>query len=76
MDNTHHTITAPRNVASAGRLLPARHPAYFQNDLGPFGLLANRAIQPRVAQKSLFDEVAEARPLRSAVGKLVLCPEL
>lgn len=37
---------------------------------------SHAAIQPRVAQKSLFDEVAEARPLRSAVGKLVLCPEL
>ena len=40
-------------------VMRARHPAWFQEDLERlFGLLATRAIQPRVAERISFDEVA------------------
>jgi NADPH:quinone reductase len=58
----------------------ARHPAWFKKDLGRlFGLLAARAIRPRVAERISFDKVAEAHRRLEAGGldgKLVLCPEL
>ena len=58
----------------------ARHPAWFREDLERlFGLLATRAIQPRVAERISFDEVAEAHRRLEAgglEGKLVLCPDL
>jgi NADPH:quinone reductase-like Zn-dependent oxidoreductase len=57
-----------------------RHPAWFREDLERlFGLLATRAIQPRVAQRISFDEIAEAHRRLEAgglEGKLVLCPDL
>jgi NADPH2:quinone reductase len=58
----------------------ARHPAWFREDLERlFGLLAAGAIEPRVAERIPFDEVAEAHRRLEAGGldgKLVLCPEL
>jgi len=58
----------------------ARHPAWFKEDLERlFGLLAIRAIRPRVAERISFDEVAEAHRRLEAgglEGKLVLCPDL
>jgi len=58
----------------------ARHPAWFREDLERlFGLLATRAIRPRVAERISFDEVAEAHRRLEAGGldgKLVLCPDL
>lgn len=61
-------------------LMRARHPAWFREDLERlFGLLAARAIHPRVAERISFDEVAEAHRRLEAgglEGKLVLCPEL
>ena len=58
----------------------ARHPDWFKSDLeGLFGLLAIRAIRPRVAERISFDEVADAHRRLEAGGldgKLVLCPEL
>ena len=61
-------------------VMRARHPAWFREDLERlFGLLATRAIGPRVAERISFDEVAEAhRRLEAGAleGKLVLCPEL
>jgi NADPH:quinone reductase len=58
----------------------ARHPAWFREDLERlFGLLATRAIRPRVAERISFDEVAEAHRRLEAgglEGKLVLCPNL
>ena len=58
----------------------ARHPAWFKEDLESlFGMLATRAIRPRVAGRISFDEVADAhRRLEGGglEGKLVLCPEL
>jgi NADPH:quinone reductase len=44
-----------------------------------FGLLATRAIRPRVAERISFDEVAEAHRRLEAgglQGKLVLCSDL
>ena len=65
-----YTITAMR----------ARHPAWFREDLEQlFGLLATRAIRPRVAERISFDEVAEAHRRLEAgglEGKVVLCPDL
>jgi NADPH:quinone reductase-like Zn-dependent oxidoreductase len=56
----------------------ARHHAWFREDLERlFGLLASGVIQPRVAERISFDEVAEAhRRLEEGGldGKLVLCP--
>lgn len=61
-------------------VMRARHPAWFREDLERlFGLLATRAIRPRVAEPISFDEVAEAHRRLEAgglEGKLVLCPDL
>jgi NADPH:quinone reductase-like Zn-dependent oxidoreductase len=61
-------------------LMRARHPAWFREDLERlFGLLATRAIRPRVAERLRFDDVAEAHRRLEAGGldgKLVLCPDL
>jgi len=61
-------------------VMRARHPAWFREDLERlFGLLATRAIRPRVAERISFDEVAEAHRRVEAgglEGKLVLCPDL
>jgi NADPH:quinone reductase-like Zn-dependent oxidoreductase len=58
----------------------ARRPAWFREDLEHlFELLATGTIQPRVAARISFDEVAEAhRRLEagSLEGKIVLCPDL
>jgi NADPH:quinone reductase-like Zn-dependent oxidoreductase len=58
----------------------ALHPAWFREDLERlFGLLAARAIRPRIAERISFDEVAEAHRRIEAGGldgKLVLCPHL
>jgi NADPH:quinone reductase-like Zn-dependent oxidoreductase len=58
----------------------AQHPAWFREDLEQlFGLLATRAIRPRVAERISFDEVAEAHRRLEAgglEGKVVLCPDL
>ena len=57
----------------------ARHPAWFREDLERLlGLLATRAIRPRVAERISFEEVAEAHRRLEAgglEGKLVLCPD-
>ncbi|HTO50860.1 MAG TPA: zinc-binding dehydrogenase [Burkholderiales bacterium] len=61
-------------------VMRARHPAWFREDLERlFGLLATRAIGPRVAERISFGEVAEAHRRLEAgglEGKLVLCPDL
>ena len=61
-------------------VMRARHPAWFKEDLERlFALLAKHAIQPRVAERLSFEEVAEAhRRLEEGhlQGKLVLCPGL
>ena len=61
-------------------LMRARHPDWFREDLERlFGLLAAGAIQPQVAERISFDEVAEAHRRLEAgglQGKLVLCPDL
>ncbi|MGZ5874955.1 MAG: medium chain dehydrogenase/reductase family protein [Bradyrhizobium sp.] len=61
-------------------VMRARHPAWFREDLERlFGLLATRAIRPRVAERISFDEVAEAHRRLEAgglEGKPVLCPDL
>ena len=61
-------------------LTRALHPTWFREDLERlFGLLATRAIRPRVAGRISFDEVAEAHRRLEAgglEGKLVLCPDL
>ena len=61
-------------------LMRARHPDWFREDLERlFGLLAAGAIQPQVAERISFDEVAEAHRRLEAGGlrgKLVLCPDL
>ena len=58
----------------------ALHPDWFREDLQRlFGLLATRAIRPRIAERISFDEVAEAHRRVEAgglEGKLVLCPDL
>ena len=57
-----------------------QRPAWFKEDLNHlFGLLANGAIQPRVAERISLDDVAEAHRRLEAgglEGKLVLCPDL
>jgi NADPH:quinone reductase len=59
-------------------VMRARHPSWFREDLERlFGLLATHAIQPRVAKRIAFDEVADAHRRLEAgglEGKLVLCP--
>jgi len=61
-------------------LMRARHADWFREDLERlFGLLANGAIQPRVAERIGFDEVADAHRRIEAGGldgKIVLCPDL
>jgi NADPH2:quinone reductase len=61
-------------------VMRARHPAWFREDLERlFGLLATRAIRPRVAERISFDEVVEAHRRLEAGGldgKLILCPDL
>jgi NADPH:quinone reductase-like Zn-dependent oxidoreductase len=61
-------------------VMRARHPDWFREDLERlFELLATRAIQPRIAERISFDEVAEAHQRLEAgglEGKLVLCPDL
>jgi len=61
-------------------MMRALHPVWFREDLERLlGLLAARAILPRVAERISFDEVVEAHRCLEAgglEGKLVLCPEL
>jgi len=61
-------------------VMRARHPGWFREDLERlFGLLATHTIQPNVAGRISFDEVAEAHRRLEAgglSGKLVLCPDL
>ncbi|HEU4641411.1 MAG TPA: medium chain dehydrogenase/reductase family protein [Gemmatimonadaceae bacterium] len=61
-------------------LMRARHPAWFEQDLERlFALLAAHTIQPRVAERISFDEIADAHRRVEAGGldgKLVLCPDL
>lgn len=61
-------------------LMRARHPDWFHEDLERlFGLLATRAIRPRVAERISFAEIVEAHRSIEAgglEGKLVLCPDL
>ena len=61
-------------------VMRALHPAWFREDLERlFGLLATRAIRPRVAERISFGEVGEAHRRLEAGGldgKLVLCPDL
>ena len=61
-------------------LMRAFHPDWFREDLERlFGLLQKRAIQPRIAGRISFDEVAEAHRRLEAGGldgKLVLVPGL
>ncbi|MGE5271457.1 MAG: zinc-binding dehydrogenase [Thiohalocapsa sp.] len=57
-----------------------RHPAWFRDDLERlFDLLAAGAIQPRIAARISFDEVAEAHRRLEAGGldgKIILCPDV
>ena len=59
-------------------VMRARHPDWFKQDLGYLlQLLHDRKIEPRVARRISFDEVADAhRELESGglQGKIVLCP--
>ena len=61
-------------------VMRARHPAWFREDLERLlGVLATRAIRPRVAERISLDEVVEAHRRLEAgglEGKLVLCPDL
>src|SRR5262249_31414848 len=61
-------------------VMRGRHPAWFRENLERlFGLLATRAIRPRVAERISFDQVAEAHRRLEAgglEGKLVPCPDL
>lgn len=60
--------------------LRGMHPSWFREDLERlFGLLASRAVRPRVAERIAFEEVVEAHRRLEAGGldgKLVLCPDL
>lgn len=59
-------------------VMRARHPDWFKQDLGHlFQLLHDRRIEPRVARRISFEEVADAhRELETGglQGKIVLCP--
>ena len=59
-------------------VMRAGHPAWFKQDLGRlFALLREGRIQPRVAERISFDQVAEAHRRLEAgglEGKIVLCP--
>jgi NADPH:quinone reductase-like Zn-dependent oxidoreductase len=61
-------------------VMRARHPTWFQEDLGRlFDLLATHTIRPRVTERISFDQVPEAHRRVEAgglQGKLVLCPDL
>jgi hypothetical protein len=61
-------------------VMRALHPAWFREDLERlFGLLATRAIRPRIAERISFDQIAEAHRRLEAgglEGKLVRCPDL
>jgi NADPH:quinone reductase-like Zn-dependent oxidoreductase len=61
-------------------VMRAQHPGWFREDLERlFGLLATGAIQPRVAERLSFEDVAQAHRRLEAgglTGKLVLCPDL
>jgi NADPH:quinone reductase-like Zn-dependent oxidoreductase len=61
-------------------LMRALHPAWFQEDLARLlGMLADRAISPRGAERISFEELVEAHRRLEAgglEGKLVLCPDL
>jgi NADPH:quinone reductase-like Zn-dependent oxidoreductase len=61
-------------------VMRARHPAWFREDLEHlFGLLAAGMIEPQVAERISFGEVAEAHRRLEAgglEGKLVLIPDL
>jgi NADPH:quinone reductase-like Zn-dependent oxidoreductase len=61
-------------------LTRARHPVWFQEDLERLlGLLTSHDIQPRIAERISFEQVAEAHRRLEAgglQGKLVLCPDL
>jgi len=61
-------------------VMRAQHPAWFQEDLERLlGLLAARAITPRVAKRISFGQVADAHRRLEAgglMGKLVLVPDL
>ncbi|HET7058113.1 MAG TPA: medium chain dehydrogenase/reductase family protein [Nitrospiraceae bacterium] len=69
-----------RTIVYSINVMRARHPAWFREDLERLlGLLASRAIRPRVAERICFDEIVEAHRRLEAGGldgKLVLCPEL
>ena len=69
-DAQHGGMHGAAGAGATSRLVPG----------GPerlFGLLATRAIRPRVAERISFDEVAEAhRRLEAAVLRAVLCPDL
>jgi NADPH:quinone reductase-like Zn-dependent oxidoreductase len=73
-------LRGKRARAYSINVMRVRHPAWFREDLERlFGLLATRAIQPRVAGRISFDEVAEAHRRLEAgglEGKLILCPNL
>ena len=65
-------------MASATGTVVSSHTRAFHHDEAA-GLLATRAIRPRVAARISFDEVAEAHRRLEAGGldgKLVLCPDL
>src|SRR5262249_41739504 len=50
-------------------VMRVRHPAWFREDLERLlGMLATRAIRPRVAERISFDEVAEAHRRLDAGG--------
>src|SRR5262245_39247182 len=73
-------LSGKRTCVYSINLMRAQHPTWFREDLERlFGLLATRAIRPRVAERISFDAVAEAHRLLEAGGldgKLVLCPDL
>ena len=53
-------------------VMRARHPTWFKEDLERlFGLLATRAIQPGIAERISFDEVADAHRRLEAGGLLM-----
>ncbi len=60
-------------------VMRACHPAWFQEDLERlFRLLATHDIQPRVAERISFEQVADAHrrlEVGGLQGKLVLCPD-
>jgi NADPH:quinone reductase len=56
-------------------LMRAKHPTWFREDLERlFGLLAARAIRPRVAERISFEEIAEAHRRVEALMQARSCP--